>query len=110
VVCLPAPWNKRQTIRPLAICPCQATWLLDDRYICRRERSGDQLVQCLLSGSSARSSLADELLLLLLLLLLKPLKPLKLLKIMLVGHQEEHLACKKLSDEVLAWLSVWSKV
>jgi len=24
--------------------------------------------------------------------------------------QEEHLACKKLSDEVLAWLSVWSKV
>jgi len=28
----------------------------------------------------------------------------------LVGHQEEHLACKKLSDDVLAWLSVWSKV
>jgi len=27
-----------------------------------------------------------------------------------VGHQEEHLACKKLSDEVLAWSSVWSKV
>jgi len=26
----------------------------------------------------------------------------------LVGHQEEHLACKKLSGEVLAWLSVWS--
>jgi len=25
-------------------------------------------------------------------------------------HQEEHLACKKLSDEVLAWLSVWSEV
>jgi len=25
-------------------------------------------------------------------------------------HQEEHPACKKLSDEVLAWLSVWSKV
>jgi len=23
----------------------------------------------------------------------------------LVGHQEEHPACKKLSDEVLAWLS-----
>jgi len=30
--------------------------------------------------------------------------------ILLVGHQEEHLACKKLSDEVLAWLSVWSEV
>jgi len=29
---------------------------------------------------------------------------------LLVGHQKEHLACKKLSDEVLAWLSVWSKV
>jgi len=29
---------------------------------------------------------------------------------LLVGHQEEHLACKKLSDEVLAWLSVWSEV
>jgi len=25
---------------------------------------------------------------------------------LLVGRQEEHLACKKLSDEVLAWLSV----
>jgi len=24
--------------------------------------------------------------------------------------QKEHLACKKLSDEVLAWLSVWSEV
>jgi len=29
---------------------------------------------------------------------------------LLVGHQEEHLSCKKLSDEVLAWLSVWSEV
>jgi len=29
---------------------------------------------------------------------------------LLVGHQEEHLACKKLSDEVLAWLSVWNEV
>jgi len=28
----------------------------------------------------------------------------------LVGHQEEHPTCKSLSDEVLAWLSVWSKV
>jgi len=28
----------------------------------------------------------------------------------LLGHQEEHPACKKLSDEVLAWLSVWSEV
>jgi len=30
----------------------------------------------------------------------------------LVGHQEEHLACKKFrfSDKVLSWLSVWSKV
>jgi len=27
-----------------------------------------------------------------------------------IVHQEEHLACKKLSDEVLVWLSVWSKV
>jgi len=26
------------------------------------------------------------------------------------GRQEEHAACKKLSDEVLAWLSVWSEV
>jgi len=25
----------------------------------------------------------------------------------LVGRQEKHLACKTLSDEVLAWLSVW---
>jgi len=29
---------------------------------------------------------------------------------LLVGHQEDCLACKKLSDEVLAWLSFWSKV
>jgi len=25
-------------------------------------------------------------------------------------RQEEHPACKKLSDEVLVWLSAWSKV
>jgi len=25
---------------------------------------------------------------------------------LLIGHQEEHMACKKLTDEVLAWLSV----
>jgi len=29
---------------------------------------------------------------------------------LLVGRQEEHLACKNLTDEVLAWLSVWSEV
>jgi len=29
---------------------------------------------------------------------------------LLVGHQETHPACKKLSDEVLVWLSVWRKV
>jgi len=29
---------------------------------------------------------------------------------LLAGHQEEHPACKKLSDEVLAWLSVWMQV
>jgi len=28
----------------------------------------------------------------------------------LVGRQEGHLACKKLSGGVLAWLSVWSEV
>jgi len=27
-----------------------------------------------------------------------------------VGRQEEHPACKKLIDEVLAWVSVWSEV
>jgi len=27
---------------------------------------------------------------------------------LLVGRQEGHPACKKLSDGVLAWLSVWS--
>ena len=29
---------------------------------------------------------------------------------LLVGRQEERPACKKLSDEVLVWLSVWSEV
>jgi len=29
---------------------------------------------------------------------------------LLVGRQERHPACKKLSGGVLAWLSVWSKV
>ena len=29
---------------------------------------------------------------------------------MLVGWQEGHPACKKLSGGVLAWLSVWSEV
>jgi len=28
----------------------------------------------------------------------------------LVGRQEGHLACKKLSGGMLAWLSVWGKV
>ena len=30
--------------------------------------------------------------------------------ILLVGRQEGHPACKKLSGGVLAWLSVWSDV
>jgi len=29
---------------------------------------------------------------------------------LLIGYQEEHPACKKLSDEVLAWLSVWNEL
>jgi len=29
---------------------------------------------------------------------------------LLVGRQEGHLACKKLSSGVLAWLSDWSEV
>jgi len=29
---------------------------------------------------------------------------------LLVGRQEGHMVCKKLSVEVLAWLSVWSEV
>jgi len=29
---------------------------------------------------------------------------------LLVGHQEEHPACNKMSDGVLVWLSVWSEV
>jgi len=29
---------------------------------------------------------------------------------LLVGRQEEHPVSKKLSDKVLAWLSVWSEV
>ena len=29
---------------------------------------------------------------------------------LLVGRLEGHLACKKLSGEVLSWLSVWSEM
>ena len=29
---------------------------------------------------------------------------------LLVGRQEGHPACKKLSDGVLAWLSVWGEM
>jgi len=29
---------------------------------------------------------------------------------LLVGRHEEHLVCKKLSDDVLAWLSLWSEI
>jgi len=29
---------------------------------------------------------------------------------LLIWHQEEHPACKKLSDAMLAWLSVWREV
>ena len=32
------------------------------------------------------------------------------LLILLVGHQEEHAACKNLSDEVLASLAVWDEL
>ena len=32
------------------------------------------------------------------------------LSLLLVGRQKEHPACKKLSDEVLVWLSIWSEV
>jgi len=28
----------------------------------------------------------------------------------MVGHKEKHPACKKLSDELLAWLSLYSEV
>ena len=45
-----------------------------------------------------------ELLLLNILILLVPFSALMLL----VERQEGHLACKKLSGEVLTWLSVWS--
>ena len=41
-----------------------------------------------------------------LVLFFKPFSALTLL----VGRQEGHLACKKLSGGVLAWLSVWSEV
>jgi len=27
---------------------------------------------------------------------------------LLAGRQEEHPACKKMSDEVLVWLSIWN--
>jgi len=30
--------------------------------------------------------------------------------VLLVEHQEEHPACKKLSDEALAWLSVCNEL
>jgi len=30
--------------------------------------------------------------------------------LLLVGRQEGHPACKKLSEGVLAWLSVWSEM
>jgi len=30
--------------------------------------------------------------------------------ILLVGRQEERPACKTLTDEVMAWLSVWGEV
>jgi len=33
-----------------------------------------------------------------------------LFSVLLVGRQEGHPACKKLSSGVLAWLSVWSEV
>jgi len=47
--------------------------------------------------------------LLLLLLLLYTLTAFRALTL-LVGRQEGHPACKKLSGGVLAWLSVWSEV
>ena len=40
----------------------------------------------------------------------KILIPASVLMTMLVACQDKHPACKKLRDEVLVWLSVWSKV
>jgi len=54
------------------------------------------------SGFDHRQSPED----ILLLLLLSSFSALTLL----VGQQERHPACKKLSGGVLAWLSDWSKV
>ena len=39
-----------------------------------------------------------------------PFSRLLLSAALLVGRQEGHLACKKLSGGVLAWLSLWSEV
>jgi len=46
---------------------------------------------------------------LLLLLLLFAFSALTLL-VNLVGRQEEHSACKNLSDELLVWLFIWNEV
>jgi len=51
----------------------------------------------------------QSVLLLLLLLLLFAFSALTLL-VDLVGRQEEHSACKNLSDELLVWLFIWNEV
>jgi len=42
--------------------------------------------------------------------LIKTSFPVRSALMLLVGRQEGHPACKKLSGGVLAWLSVWSEV
>ena len=75
---------------------------------------GALFVDYLLSDGFVRWNLAYVLIVLILLiyqycLLLRSFSSFSALTL-LVGRQEGHLACKRLSGEVLAWLSVWSEV
>ena len=54
----PEDWYK--TIWPLAVWSEQAQGFLDDRHTCRREGSGDQIVQGVISYCFPRSSFTDK--------------------------------------------------
>jgi len=55
-----SPKHHRHPIRTFAVCPGETLRFFGHRYCCRRKGASHQVVECVMSGRSARSLLADE--------------------------------------------------
>ena len=99
-------WSRRRTVRRRHRLPWRPTAAADCRMQARGTWSDCVHVTCCLSIHAAFSFLTIVSIWLFVLLLASANSALTLL----VGWQEGHSACKKLSGGVLAWLSVCSEV